>query len=157
MKKAVYAGSFDPFTIGHLQMVRSAAELFDSVVILVAVNSKKKRMFDKTSMALAIDACLHRQGIDNTEVVVSEELTADVCSRLNAGYLVRGLRNTTDYMYEEEIAKFNQRINPGLKTVYLRAVDDDISSSMVRELHTYGKPCDEYVPSEVLAIIKQTE
>lgn len=153
--KAVYAGSFDPFTNGHLSVVTEAAELFDEVIILVASNQNKHRMFRKDTMAFAIVDCMHNMGLDNVQVIISEDLTADVCRQMEAQYLVRGLRNTTDYMYEEEIAKFNQRVNPSLKTIYIRAVDDAISSSMVRELWLHDKNVIDYVPAPVFKLMKE--
>jgi pantetheine-phosphate adenylyltransferase len=148
-KIAVYAGSFDPFTNGHLSIVKNAAEVFDQVIVVIAANSEKKRMCNPQLMALAITRCLEREGMRNCLVAVTDELIADLCKSFEAKYLVRGLRNTSDYMYEENIAKINNEINPELKTVYFRADNDVISSSMVRELKKYGKDIDRYVPPEV--------
>lgn len=155
--KAVYAGSFDPFTNGHLEIVREAAKLFDAVLILCAVNPKKSPTFSRRGMVVAIDRCLRAQGLSNVRVISSDALTADVCARYGAEYLVRGLRNTGDYLYEEEIARFNQKINPGLKTIYFRAVDTAISSTMVKELFSRGKDVSEYVPIEIAAILGKEE
>lgn len=90
-------------------------------------------------------------------ITSSDALTADVCDKFGAEYLVRGLRNTSDYLYEEEIARFNQEINPGLKTIYFRAVDEAISSTMVKELFSRGKDVSEYVPAEIAAILEKEE
>ena len=155
MKKiAVYAGSFDPFTNGHLSVVKSAAEVFDTVYVVIAQNCEKKRFVGFADMSKAIERCLLKEGLNNCKVEACFGLVADFCNDVGAGYLVRGLRNTSDYMYEENIAKINAEINPDLKTVYFRATDDTISSSMVRELHKYGKDISKYVPKEIEILLK---
>jgi pantetheine-phosphate adenylyltransferase len=151
-KIAVYAGSFDPFTNGHLSIVKSAAAVFDKVYVVLAQNPEKSRVVDGSLMADAISQCLNSRGLNNCEVVLWYGLVADCCKQLHAAYLVRGLRNTSDYMYEENIAKINQEINPELKTVYFRADNEVISSSMVRELRKYGKDTSKYVPIEVASM-----
>ena len=151
---AVYAGSFDPFTYGHLSVVTEAATIFDDVAVVVATNVKKRRVFDREAMAAAIDGTMRCAGLNNVRVLISDELTANVCRSLGARYLIRGLRNTTDYMYEEEIAKFNQRLNPNLRTIYVRATDDTISSSGVRELWAHNQHVMDYVPPKVVLAMK---
>lgn len=150
--KAIYAGSFDPFTNGHLDIIVEAASIFDEVLVVVSKNSKKQKTFQESDMCYAIDACIKTYDIQNVKVILSDKLIADIAMEHNVTHLVRGLRNTTDFMYEEEIAKFNSKISP-LKTVYLRAKDEAISSSMVRELHKYGKDVRAFVPREVLKVI----
>ena len=149
-KKALYAGSFDPFTNGHLDIAKEASELFDEVYICVAHNPNKKRTTDEYNMVDAIRDTLKENGIYNAYVLVIDGLVADFCMKNNIEYLVRGLRNTSDYMYEENIAKINAEVNPNLKTVYFRAKNDVISSSMVRELYNYGKDVTTYLPKEIL-------
>lgn len=148
--KAVYAGSFDPFTFGHLEIVREASKFFDEVIILCAVNSKKSLFFSRAAMITGIEKCLEREGLRNVQVVSSENLTADVCAEYGADYLVRGLRNTSDYLYEEDIARFNQRLNPSLKTIYFRAADDTVSSTAVKELFQRGKDISQFVPPDII-------
>lgn len=148
-KIAVYAGSFDPFTNGHLSIVKNAAKLFDKVYVVVAKNTSKSRSTDPNMMIDAMIDCFTRNGLNNCIPILHSGLIAELCYDCNAQYLVRGLRNTSDYMYEENIAKINQEINPVLQTVYFRADDDVISSSMVRELQTYGRDVSKYVPEEV--------
>ena len=94
-----------------------------------------------------------REGLLNCEPIVFENgLIADYCKSVDSEYLIRGLRNTSDYMYEENIAKINQEINPRLKTVYFRADNEIISSSMVRELMAFNKNVDKYVPKEIASL-----
>lgn len=144
MKRAVYAGSFDPFTNGHLEIATESAKIFDEVYILLADNSAKKRRTDLGCM----EALIRRSvaGYDNIHVDVCAGLIADYCRDNRFSCLIRGLRNTSDYLYEENIAKINQEINPQLRTVYLRASHEVVSSSMVWELHTNGKSVQKYLP-----------
>ena len=150
-KKALYAGSFDPFTNGHLSIVEKSAELFDEVIIGIAANSNKHRSTDICDMQNAIKKQL--KYYDNVSVVIICNLVADYCKEEDVCYLVRGLRNTSDYLYEENIAKINSEINPSLKTIYFRADNDVISSSMIRELRAYGKDVSKFVPEEIYKIL----
>lgn len=155
--KAIYAGSFDPFTNGHLSIVREASKLFDTVYVCIGKNSSKQRFVDETKMQHAIKMVLLREGIINSEVVVFNGMVADLAQKLGVDYLVRGLRNSMDYAYEENIAKINSILNPTLKTVYFRASSMDgevISSSMIREFLKYEKDVCPYVPIEIVDILK---
>ena len=148
LKKALYAGTFDPFTNGHLDIALQAAELFDELIIGVTSNSNKKRTIDLYDMAYAMYELF--QPYDNVSVVELDGcLVADYCKERDICYLVRGLRNTSDYLYEENIAKINSTINPDLKTIYFRTNNDVISSSMVRELAKYGKDVYQFVPAQI--------
>ena len=149
--KALYAGSFDPFTNGHFSIVERSTELFDEVIIAIAENPNKKRSTNVGRMKAAIENLFaHR---NNITVVVIEGLVADYCRENNIQYLVRGLRNTSDYLYEENIAKINNTINSDLKTIYFRADNDVISSSMIRELITYGKDVSQFIPKEIYEVL----
>ena len=150
IRKALYAGSFDPFTNGHLHIAEKAAELFDELVIGIAENSNKKRSTDIYEMKDAIRE--HFKCYDNVSVVIIDGLVADYCMKKDICYFVRGLRNTSDYLYEENIAKINNEINPNLRTIYFRADNDVISSSMIRELNEYGKDISKFVPEEIYKI-----
>lgn len=151
IRKALYAGSFDPFTNGHLSIVEKSTELFDEVIVGIAANSNKKRSSDIYDMKDAIREQL--KYYDNVSVVIIDSLVADYCKKKDICYLVRGLRNTNDYLYEENIAKINNEINPNLRTVYFRADNDVISSSMIRELREYGKDVSKFVPEEIHKIL----
>ena len=152
IRKALYAGSFDPFTNGHLSIVEKSAELFDEVIIGIAENSNKKRSTDIYDMKYAIREQL--KDYNNVSVVIISSLVADYCKKKDICYLVRGLRNTSDYLYEENIAKINNEINPNLRTIYFRADNDVISSSMIRELGEYGKDVSKFVPEEIYKILQ---
>lgn len=150
---AVYAGSFDPFTIGHLHVLKQACLVFDKVFVAIAVNSAKSRRVDKIVMKDAISKVLINNGLDNAEVVIFEGLTVDFAKQVGAKFLVRGLRNGTDYEYEENLAVVNSKIS-GVETIYFRAGKTaHISSSVVMELHKYGKNISKWVPEEILEVL----
>ena len=150
---AMYPGSFDPFTNGHLDIVRKSAKLFDKVHILIGVNAKKKRSYDANAVKLAIEETLKAEGIFNCEVIAYEGLIAEYSLQNNIGYMIRGLRNNMDYNYEENIAEVNKLINPDLEYVYFRAENVAVSSSMVKELYSFGKDVSKFVPAPVKDMI----
>ena len=152
-RTALYAGSFDPYTLGHHAIVKKAAVLFDEVVVMIAVNTQKKRAFEPSAMAAAIRQALADDGIANARVVCHDGLVADYCAEHGIRYYARGLRNDMDYNYEENIAQINHLINPALESIYLRSDDPAISSSMIRELLAFGKPVGKYVPEAVNRLI----
>jgi len=154
---AIYPGSFDPFTYGHLDIVRKSARLFDRVYIVLGVNTAKKRAFDCEGMKRAIEETLHQEGLDNCEVCIHDGLVAVFAAERSIGYMIRGLRNSLDYNYEENIAEVNNLINPDLEYVYFRADNVAVSSSMVRELLSFGRDVSKYVPRPVIAMLEQGE
>ena len=150
---ALFAGSFDPYTNGHHDIVRKAAALFDEVVVLIGVNVNKRRAFDAEAMRRAIQQAIDADGL-NARSVIHTGLVADYCAEHGIHWYVRGLRNAADYSYEEGNAQVNRLLNPGLETVYLRSDDSALSSSMVRELMAFGKDVSAFVPAPVLQAIK---
>ena len=151
---ALYAGSFDPFTNGHLDIVRKSAALFDEVIVLIGVNVAKRRAFDADAMAEAIRACLDADHIANVRVVTHGGLVADYCAAHGVGWYVRGLRNAADYAYEENAAQVNRLLNPSLETIYLRGDEPAVSSSVVRELLAFGRDVSGFVPEAVARLIR---
>ena len=152
-RTALFAGSFDPYTNGHHSVVRKAAALFDEVVILIGVNVRKTRLSDPEAMQSAIEQTLHDDGLSNVSVVTYTGMIADYCADHDIHWYVRGIRNHLDYNYEENIAQINRLINPALETIYLRADDAVLSSSMIREMLAFHKSVEGYVPPAVLEIL----
>lgn len=153
MTTGFYAGSFDPFTKGHLNVVKKAANFFDLVIIGIGINYEKKRRTDKHKMKDAIEKALQEEKIENVKVVMYEGLTTDVAMDNKSDFLIRGIRDNTDYGYEETIAQINEQIS-GLDTIYIRAGElGFVSSSMVMELYNNKKDVSQYVPKKVLEIL----
>jgi pantetheine-phosphate adenylyltransferase len=152
-RKAIYPGSFDPFTNGHLDIVKKAVPLFDEVYIVIGVNANKKRAFDTVKMKAAIEATLKDLKITNVSVAIFEGLVAQYAKENGIQYMIRGLRNNMDYNYEENVAEVNKLINPEMEYVYFRADNVAVSSSMVKELHGYGQDVSKYLPQAVYDIL----
>lgn len=153
-KTAIYPGFFDPFTNGHLDIVRKASEIFDRVYIVIGVNAEKHRSFPADRIAGAITETLQDQKIRNCEVVIWNGLVAEYARLKNTDYMIRGLRNNMDYNYEENVASVNKLINPELEYIYFRSNNVAVSSTMVKELNSFGKDVSQYVPAAVLPLLK---
>lgn len=150
MKKiALFPGSFDPFTKGHEDIVLRGLKIFDEIIIAIGYNSQKKRYFEIDYMLEKIKSCF--AGYENIRVDKYEELTAVYADKHNADYLLRGLRNTTDFEYENSIAMINKDLYDGLETVFLITSPTYafISSSIVREVHGYGGDVSKYIPYQL--------
>jgi len=155
-KNAIYAGSFDPFTNGHLYIIKQACEIFDFLYIILAANNNKKRQYRVDLMNTAMESTIINSGITNFKIIATDALIADMASQLNCFYLVRGLRNYNDFSYEENIAKINTELNPDLRTLYLRADNEIISSSFVKEMVNFNKDVSKYVSLQVLDVMNNT-
>lgn len=153
MKTALYAGSFDPFTNGHLHVVQTAANLFDRLIIDMGANSKKTRKYSPELMKKAIEETMEELGINNVDVIIYEGATVDLAEKEGVDILIRGIRNAGDLVEEEDLAFRNYEAS-GIDTIYVRAgVTGSISSSMVRDFVQYNKPIDKYVPGPVKRLI----
>lgn len=146
MSLALFPGSFDPFTNGHADIVRRAVGLFDGLVIAIGNNATKQRYFPVPVMVKLIAELF--QNDSRIRVTDYQGLTADCARQLGARYLVRGLRNTTDFEYENTIAAANRYLYPELETVFL--ITDPklaaISSTIIREMLRYGADASPFVP-----------
>jgi pantetheine-phosphate adenylyltransferase len=145
-KIAFFPGSFDPFTKGHADIVQRGLQLFDKVIIGIGTNTKKKRYFPLDLMERVIRGAFNND--PRVGVVNYDDLTAKVAVEHGATILLRGLRNTTDFEYENTIAQVNRQLEGGLETVFLITSPElaPISSTIIRELHTYGVDIGEYLP-----------
>lgn len=154
MNIGFYPGSFDPFTNGHLHVVKTASVLFDKVIIGIGTNPSKSRRFDNNMMKSAIEETLRIENITNSEVVIYDNLSADTALACNANFMIRGLRNDMDYSYEENLSLINEEIS-GLDTIYIRSgLLGFISSSMATELIQNGRDASKYLPAPVWDSIK---
>ncbi len=148
MKKiAIFPGSFDPYTLGHHDVVMRSLSLFDEVIIGIGYNStKKNRYFDIDMMVERIESTY--QDTDRVKVVLYNELTSTLAKKYGAQFLVRGLRNTTDFEYENTISQMNRYLNEELETVFLITSPRfaAISSTIIREVHRFGGDVSEFLP-----------
>ena len=149
MKIAVYAGTFDPVTLGHVSVIRRASELFDRLHVVIAENPAKKPYFSlKERLAFLSDAASDR---DNVLVSTTPGLVVDYATALGARVLVRGVRGATDADYEAELAAVNRRLAPAIQTVFLPADPElsKISSSRLKELAAQGMDVSAYTTPAV--------
>jgi len=155
MSIGFYAGSFDPFTIGHLHIVKTAVNLFDKVIIGVGINEEKKRKYDTEKMKECIEKTINSENLHNVIVVTYSGLTVDEMKKHNATFLIRGLRNSKDYEMEENLAKINKKLGD-VDTIFLRADKYDIvSSTLVNQLKKQNKDYKEFLPDDVYKCVSE--
>ena len=150
MKIAIYPGSFDPVTSGHLNIIRRAAKIFDKLIVCVMVNAGKNPMFTKEERAELIRRVT--QDLPNVEVDCSAELLADYAKRRGSCVIVKGLRAGSDFENEIQMALINRKINPELDTMFLTAASEYmyLSSSTVKELGSYGVDLSDFLPEAII-------
>ena len=151
---AVYSGTFDPVTLGHIDVVRRAAGLFDQLVIAVAVAHHKKTLFYLEARVRLAQAAT--ESIANVTVLPFDGLIMDFCAAHAACAVVRGIRNLTDFDYEAQMAAMNRKLRPQVETVFLLpdALLQCISSTLVREISKLGGDVSQMVSPEVLAALQ---
>ena len=160
-KIAVFAGSFDPFTVGHLDIVKRASALFDEVWVLLAVNASKRYMFSEETRLEMVRKAV--ENIPNVKVDSFDGLTVDFAKRVGAKFLVRGIRNAADVDYEQTVAWNNKILFPECETVFLSSAPEHlmVSSTVVRELLKAGIAGDteggkllaKYVPESTISLL----
>ena len=145
---AVFPGTFDPITNGHVSIVQRALPLFEKIVIGVGVNSSKRTMFDPADRMRWIEEAF--AGEKRVDVIAFEGLTVDLCRRVNASFIVRGLRNSTDHGFERSIALMNRQMT-AVETIFLPSAPEHahISSTIVRELIANKADVSALVPMEL--------
>ena len=155
MRIAVCPGSFDPITVGHLDLIERAARIFDEVIVCVAINSDKRTMFtSQERLEMARVAVAH---LPNVRAELSEGLLADFARENGACALIKGARNGMDFDWEYQLAQINRDLVPQLDTVLLpaRPCHLHISSTMVRDMIRYHQKLDHYLPAGVPAVLEK--
>lgn len=155
MKTAIYPGSFDPITSGHLNIIRRAANIFDKLIVCVMVNAGKNPMFTQDERVELIRRVT--ADLSNVEVECSDELLADYAKRRNSQVIVKGLRAGSDFENEFQMALINHKINPDLDTMFLTSEHQYmyLSSSTVKELGQYNVDLSDFLPEQIIPDFKE--
>ena len=148
MKRAIFPGSFDPFTIGHLDIVERGVKIFDEIVVGIGINSEKKYMFSLEQRLAFIEACFEHES--RVRVATYKGLTVDFCREIEADFILRGVRNNGDFEFEKAIARTNRHMSE-IETVFLltSAETSYISSSIVREIIHNNGDYSSFIPPQI--------
>ena len=155
MKKiAIYPGTFDPITNGHLDLVSRAEQIFDEVIIAVSDNPRKNPLFTTQERLALVDEAV--QNIPHVHVESFDDLHVNFVARKNAKFVIRGLRAVSDFEYEFQLASANRRLDSNVETIFLTPQESNyfISSSLVREISYYGGDVSSFVPEHIIAALK---
>lgn len=155
MNVAIYPGSFDPITKGHLNIIERASKIFDKLIVCVMINSTKQPIFSSEERVALIQRVTRH--LPNVEAHASEELLADVARRMNSSVIIKGLRAATDFENEFQMALINRQLNPGLDTMFLTSEHQYMfmSSSVIRELSRYDVDLKDFLPEEIIPDVKE--
>jgi pantetheine-phosphate adenylyltransferase len=157
MTTAIYPGSFDPVTIGHLDIIIRACKIFDKVIVAVPINPDKHASFSVEERMDLLRRAIDAEGIKNAEVDSVEGLLADYAEEKNIQVLIKGLRAMSDFEYEFQMALTNKRLNSELETMFLATSAENmfLSSSMVKQIAGFGGDISSFVPACILDTIKE--
>lgn len=155
LKKAIYAGTFDPFTNGHDNILQRAARIFDEVTVLLATSPSKKPILEREERFNLLGK--HLEQYKNVKLDQFDGLVVDYAKKNNIGSLVRGLRPTGDFEVEFQMAAMNKELSPELETVFLMTEGDNyfVSSSLVREILAHGGDIRKFVPEQIYKGLKK--
>jgi pantetheine-phosphate adenylyltransferase len=148
-KIAIFPGTFDPFTLGHHNIVLRGLKIFDAIYIAIGNNPEKERYFDVELIKNKIEELYKDENKIN--IILYNELTAKISKKLNANFILRGLRNTTDFEFENSISQINKDINKNLETIFLITSPKlaPISSTIIRDVIKYGGNINKYLPYKI--------
>ncbi|MBQ3295883.1 MAG: pantetheine-phosphate adenylyltransferase [Erysipelotrichaceae bacterium] len=150
MIKAIYPGTFDPITVGHLDVIERAAKIYDKLIIAVMENRSKTCTFTKEERKAMIEKCCEK--IPNVKVVIGEGLTVDLAAKHNCKIIIRGIRAVSDYESELALATANLTLNNTIETVLMVAKPElsFLSSSIAKEIASFGGSIKEYIPAPII-------
>jgi pantetheine-phosphate adenylyltransferase len=148
-KIAIYAGTFDPITFGHIDIIERAATIFDKIVVVIGVNPTKKNLFNENERKIMAEKSL--KYLKNVEILVHHGLTVEIARKYKAIAMIRGVRAVSDFDYEFQIALANRKIENEIHTIFMMPDEkySYLSSSVVRELASYGEDVSSFVPAFV--------
>lgn len=154
MKLAIFPGTFDPITNGHINIIKRASNIFDEVIVLVAINPEKKSRFSLEERVASIKEAI--KDLNNVVVDSTTGLTVEYAKKHNAKFLIRGLRNESDFEFETDLMLANKTLEPDIETIFLIADEKlkDISSSKAKELYSEGVDISNMVPKNIIKIMK---
>lgn len=156
MTIALFPGSFDPITNGHLDVAKKAATMFDKVYVVIMTNTNKHYLFNSQERTQMAQEAL--KDIPNIEVLAKpDQLTVDVARHLKASAIIRGVRNTEDFLYEQQIAGINERLNDQVHTVLLFTDPENsfVASSMIKEVARFNGDIEQFLPASVADALKK--
>ena len=151
MKSALFTGSFDPITLGHIDVIERAISIFDSITVLVANNPVKKSAFSPEERLDFINRCIKQKGFINVNAAVHNGLVADYAKKHGINVIIRGIRSYSDFEYEMAMSSGNRKLCGGIETVFIPVQEKYmyVSSSLVREIAKYGGDILPYVSAEI--------
>lgn len=155
MKVALFPGTFDPLTLGHLDLIKRGSALFDQLAVAVMTNESKQPLFSVEERVQQVKEAV--SGLDNVSVITAHGLTVDLMNKIGADYLMRGLRNTTDFQYERDIAAMNTYLDDQCETVFFLAKPEyqHLSSSLLKEVTSAGGDISAYLPANINSALKK--
>ena len=155
MKSAIYAGSFDPVTLGHLDIIKRSSEIFDEIIVGVLVNSANSPLFSVEERVNMLEEATRK--LSNCRIQAFSGLLVDFAKEMNTNVIVRGLRAVTDFEYELQIAQSNRIVAPEIDTVFLTTnlAYSYLSSSIVKEYASYGEDISPFVPECVIEKVQE--
>ena len=155
MRIALFPGTFDPVTFGHIDIIERSVPLFDKLYIGIGVNSNKQPMFSAEQRVEWLEDLFKNE--PKIESVIYEGLTVDCCKRVNANYILRGIRYVNDFEYEKAIADMNRSLDENIETVFLTCLPKytSVASTLVRDVIRNGGDVSQFVPDAVLKTIRQ--
>jgi len=152
---AIYPGTFDPVTIGHMDIIKRATDIFDEVIVAIAPSTDKKPMFDLETRKVMLE--LSSKEFEGVKVEIFDTLLVDFAKQMGTNIILRGLRAVSDFEYELQLSYANSSLNPDIETIFLMPSLENafISSTVVRAILKHNGPIEHLVPKEILGILEK--